>query len=77
MVDDGVYASTTPESGTLISEMPSRINFLEEEIRRKDAILLSMTEAMKAINPPPEPRESPREATEEKEGKGGTPERPW
>lgn len=61
-VHDGQDASTTHESNALISEMRSRIDFLEEELRRKDAILLNMTEAMKALNPPqgspPEPRES-------------------
>jgi hypothetical protein len=38
---------------------------LEDELQRKDAILLNMTEAMKALNPPaqeapPEARESPQ-----------------
>ena len=37
------------ESNALTSEMRARIDFLEEEMRRKDAILLNMTEAMKAI----------------------------
>jgi hypothetical protein len=37
------------ESNALTSEMRARIDFLEEELRRKDAILLNMTEAMKAI----------------------------
>jgi hypothetical protein len=50
--------------------MRSRIQFLEEELQRKDAILLNMTEAMKAISPPPqaespEPRESPEPVEEE------------
>lgn len=57
------------ESNPLISEMRSRIQFLEEELQRKDAILLNMTEAMKAISPPPqedspEPRESPETGEE-------------
>jgi hypothetical protein len=51
-VDNGLGASTTHESNTLISEMRSRIGFLEEELRRKDTILLNMTEAMKALSPP-------------------------
>jgi len=42
------------ETNTLISEMRARIEFLEEEHKRKDAILLNMTEAMKALSPPPE-----------------------
>jgi hypothetical protein len=60
------------ESGPLISEMRSRIQFLEDELQRKDAILLNMTEAMKALSPPPqeassEPRESPETVEEESE----------
>jgi hypothetical protein len=71
-VDNGQDASTTHESGALISEMKERIGFLEEELRRKDTILLNMTEAMKALNPPqetaPEPRESSVIASEERGG---------
>ena len=52
--------------------MSSRIDFLErelvarlEEIRRRDAIIMNMTEAMKALSPPEQeapqkPRGSPR-----------------
>ena len=53
------------EPTTLISEMRSRIQFLEEELQRKDAILLNMTEAMKALSPPPQ--ETPSEARESPE----------
>jgi hypothetical protein len=58
--------------------MESRIAFLEreldtrsDEIRRRDAIIMNMTEAMKAIAPPaqeeapPETTEAPTEATEQ------------
>jgi excisionase family DNA binding protein len=60
------------EPTTLISEMRSRIQFLEDELQRKDAILLNMTEAMKALSPPSqdepsEQRESPETAREEPE----------
>ena len=60
------------EPTTLISEMRSRIQFLEEELQRKDAILLNMTDAMKALSPPPqeassEPRESPQTVEEGRE----------
>jgi hypothetical protein len=53
-----------------MSEMRDRVAFLEEELRRKDAILLNMTEAMKALNPPPntsspETRGSSQTASEE------------
>ena len=64
------------ESNTLISEMRDRIRFLEEEVQRKDAILLNMTEAMKALSPPTqetseatEARESP-ETVDEQQGRG-------
>ena len=65
------------ESSALISEMRDRITFLEQEMeawreesRRKDTIIMNMTEAMKALSPPaqeeaPEPRESPETATEQ------------
>jgi hypothetical protein len=58
------------EPTTLISEMRSRIQFLEDELQRKDAILLNMTEAMKALSPPsqetpPDERESPQTVDEE------------
>jgi hypothetical protein len=76
-VPDGVHH---PSTEALISEMRDRIGFLErelvsrsEEIRRRDAIIMNMTEAMKALTPPeqeevpPEPRESPQTASYEPE----------
>src|SRR5215208_7751286 len=63
--DNGVDASTTHASNPLISEMRSRIDFLEEELRRKDMILMNMTETMKAITAAPEARELPESASEE------------
>ncbi len=59
-VDDRVDDVPHPDSNALISEMRDRITFLEGELQRKDAILLSMTEAMKAIAPPAQ-GEAPRE----------------
>jgi hypothetical protein len=75
--DVGGDASTPHEYNALTSEMRSRIDFLEEELRRKDAILMNMTEAMKALTASteaaPEPRESPVRASEEQgEGTGPT-----
>jgi hypothetical protein len=52
--DNDQYTGQYIESTTLISEMRARIEFVEEEHRRKDAILLNMTEAMKALSPPQE-----------------------
>jgi hypothetical protein len=58
-----------PDGGTevLVEELSDRIAFLqrqltsrEEELRRRDTILMNMTEAMKALTPPREqPSESP------------------
>jgi hypothetical protein len=79
----------THEGAALISEMRDRITFLERELERKDAILLNMTEAMKAINPPAqgtpqEPPEAPETAREGEdrgtvspEAQGGTSRRSW
>jgi hypothetical protein len=59
--------------------MQKRLAFLEreldvrtEEIRRRDTIIMSMTEAMKALSPssqeaPPDERESPQSVDEEPE----------
>jgi excisionase family DNA binding protein len=87
-----------PERDALISEMQGRLAFLErelevraEEIRRRDTIIMNMTEAMKALNPPAQEapsdeRESPQTAEEEPErtephpATGGAQEgvrRPW
>jgi len=69
--------------------MRDRIRFLEEEMQRKDAILLNMTEAMKALNASsreeapessvrPAPTRTPPGATEgEQEASGQPQERSW
>jgi excisionase family DNA binding protein len=64
-LDSGGDETPTPESSALISEMRDRIRFLEDQLQRKDAILLNMTEAMKALSPPE--RESPQTVEEEPE----------
>ena len=70
--DNRVDASTPYESNALISQMKERIGFLEEELRRKDAILINMTEATKAITPPTEASQEPRESdVSAAEGRGG------
>jgi hypothetical protein len=58
------------ESNALISELRNRIAYLEgivetrdEEIRRRDSIIMNMTETMKALNPP-RLEEDTAEATE-------------
>src|SRR5215218_6461743 len=91
----GTEVVRTPERDVLISEMQERLAFLEreldvrtEEIRRRDTIIMNMTEAMEALSPPPQeapaderespqrpgPSDTPTEApTEGQEGA----ERPW
>jgi len=53
----------------LLSEMRARVSFLEEELQRKDAILLSLTQRIPGLEPPKasssEPRESPETGSEE------------
>src|SRR5918993_1663129 len=54
----GTEEVRTPERDALISQMEKRVAFLEhelevrsEEIRRRDTIIMNMTEAMKALSP--------------------------
>ena len=56
---------------SLVPELRDRIRFLERqleareaELQRRDVMLINMTEAMKALNPPPsqEPSEAPETA---------------
>src|SRR5215204_590188 len=53
----------------LVNTLQEQNRFLREELARKDAIMLNMTEAMKALTPPPQEmvpgrRESPETASE-------------
>jgi predicted ArsR family transcriptional regulator len=62
----------------LVRRLENENEFLRRELERKDAILLNMTEAMKAISPPPqeessEARESPQTVGEESERQSPTP----
>lgn len=52
----------------LVARLENEVQFLREELARKDAIVLNMTEAIKALSPPaheesPEAREYPHAAT--------------
>src|SRR5918911_2287968 len=53
----------------LLSEMRARVSFLEEELQRKDAILLSLAQRIPELEPAKdsssEPRESPETGSEE------------
>ena len=55
----------------LVDELRDRVSFLEEELRRKDTILMSLVQRVPELEAPPEPRES-REAASEAPGRGGT-----
>lgn len=68
--DTGGDEPPAHESDALISEMRSRIQFLEDELQRKDAILLNMTEAMKALSSPPQ--EAPSEKRQKPLGRAGS-----
>ena len=75
----------------IVTRLENENEFLRRELERKDAILLNMTEAMKALSPPSqetpsEARESPETVEEEREmaeprpATGGAQEgarRPW
>jgi len=72
----------------LVRRLENENEFLRRQLEHKDAILLNMTEAMKALNPPAQEAPSePRESSETAEDvpERGTPpsgpqrpvERPW
>jgi hypothetical protein len=82
--------STTPESNALISQLRDEIQYLREENRRKDEIIMQQAITMRSLTPPPEPTEAPSEPREPPEtatqeeaepprpggGQGGA-QRPW
>jgi hypothetical protein len=76
--DDGYDTSHDAGYDMLVRSQQEEIGFLRRELERKDALLLNMTEVMKALNPvatsqePPEPRESPVSPSEDA-GWGTTP----
>ncbi len=47
----------------LLSEIRARVRFLEEELQRKDAILLSLTNRIPELESVQEPREAPERVT--------------
>jgi hypothetical protein len=48
----------------LLSEMRARISFLEEELQRKDAILMTMAQRIPELEAPVEASSEPRESSE-------------
>jgi excisionase family DNA binding protein len=43
----------------LVDELRDRVKFLEEELRRKDTILMSLVQRVPELEAPPEPRDAP------------------
>jgi hypothetical protein len=61
---DSPHALLGAKDETIRSQQ-EQIDFLRRELERKDALMLNMTEAMKALTPPPDtPQEVPEEPPE-------------
>jgi hypothetical protein len=63
--DQASESSNYVSKDELLSEMRARVSFLEEELQRKDAILLSLTQRIPELEPSPEPQESSEKTKEE------------
>jgi hypothetical protein len=80
-------ANQSTDQAMTMARLENEVQFLREELARKDAILLNMTEAMKALTPPrseaqdaPESPESPAPSDTPVEASGEAQEpdtRPW
>ena len=55
----------------LVDELRDRVSFLEEELRRKDTILMSLVQRVPELEAPPEPRDAHKTAS--KDVSGGDP----
>lgn len=82
--DRASEASNYVSKDELLSEMRARVGFLEEELQRKDAILLSLTQRIPELEASPGSREEPLTAPyaagrgEGKDGQDGASEgRSW
>ena len=71
--DQASSASNYVSKDELLSELRARVRFLEEELQRKDTILLSLTQRIPELEAPPESRDAPVSSSEE-ENKGTPPE---
>lgn len=59
-------ASTDPFINTvLVAELRSRVRFLEEELQRKDAILMSLVQRVPQLEPAQQPPGAPETAADE------------
>jgi excisionase family DNA binding protein len=74
--DEQFDASTESSTDSLVDELRGRVKFLEDELRRKDTILMSLVQRIPELEPP---RGSPSEASRgsvtpsEEEAKGEAP----
>jgi hypothetical protein len=77
-------APSEQDTNGVVTRLENEVEFLRQElatrdaeIQRRDAILLSLSEGLKALNPPPpEPRESPPSNSEEEGGTQAPPPEP-
>ena len=67
-------ASGDSYAAALIEQLRSENEYLREEGRRKDHIIMTLAQRVPELEAPPEPRESPETASEEP-SKGDVPER--
>ena len=63
--DQASSASNYVSKDELLSELRARVKFLEEELQRKDTILLSLTQRIPELEAPPESRDAPVSSSEE------------
>jgi len=78
--DDRTYVFISPDvtsarhvdkrsrDAALVEELRDRVRSLEEQIARRDAIMLSLTESLRQLEAPRAERESPESAVEEPTG---------
>jgi hypothetical protein len=72
-------ASTESSTDSLVDELRDRVGFLEEELRRKDTILMSLVQRIPELEPPRQSSPEPRDASEASTGraaKDGAPPEP-
>src|SRR5829696_7062520 len=59
---DKSKSSTDESTDVLVDELRDRVSFLEEELRRKDTILMSLVQRVPELEPP---RDAPAQVTSE------------
>jgi hypothetical protein len=80
LLDPEVDMVREPFRERYMRSLEDRVRTLEDEVMRQQAIILSMSESVKALTAPPEsaqPRSEGDTTTEGGEGRQTAPERPW